>query len=297
MFSGNRRQAAKENATALADLAAQLAADKKFRKRLLKASMHGMRAKQHVRRQVGLIALVNRLASDRQLRADLVQMMRDLDAAWKRVGRKRSHRLRNTLLLVGGAGAAAAPIRQWLARDEDRSRMSRLGGPRTIQESIEVEVPVSTAYNQWTQFEEFPRFMEGVEEVRQLDDTLLHWAARIGGRRAEWDAKILEQHPDRQISWISEDGRKTRGTVSFESRGETTTLITLSMSYQSQGLREAAGAATGIDRRRVRGDLERFKGLIEERGSASGGWREDIAAGSTTGSTATTSSMESQAGG
>src|SRR5438132_8155954 len=100
-----------------------------------------------------------------------------------------------------------------------------------IRESIIVNAPISTVYNQWTQFEEFPQFMQGVEEVRQLDDTRLHWVASVGGRRAEWDAKILEQHPDRQISWISEDGKKTRGTVIFESLGENRTRVELSLGY------------------------------------------------------------------
>ena len=154
--------------------------------------------------------------------------------------------------------------------------------PRVIDSSIEVEVPVSTAYNQWTQFEEFPRFMEGVEEVRQLDDTRLHWVATVGGRRAEWDAKILEQHPDRQISWISEDGKKTRGTVTFEPLGENRTLVRLSLGYQAEGFVEAVGSAAGLDRRRVNADLARFKELIEGRGTESGAWREDISAGTTT---------------
>ena len=151
-----------------------------------------------------------------------------------------------------------------------------------IQKTIEVDVPVATAYNQWTQFEEFPQFMDGVEEVRQLGDTRLHWVASVGGHRAEWDAKILEQHPDRQISWISEDGKKTRGTVTFESLGEKQTLVRLSLGYQAEGFVEAVGSAAGLDRRRVEGDLERFKELIEGRGTESGAWREDISAGTTT---------------
>ena len=153
---------------------------------------------------------------------------------------------------------------------------------QNIEESIEVDVPVRTAYNQWTQFEEFPQFMEGVEEVRQLDDTRLHWVASIAGRRAEWDAKILEQHPDRQISWISEDGRKTRGTVTFESLDAQRTLVRLSIGYQAEGFVEAVGSAAGFDRRRIDGDLKRFKELIESRGTESGEWRGEIEAGKAT---------------
>jgi uncharacterized membrane protein len=140
-------------------------------------------------------------------------------------------------------------------------------------------VPVSTAYNQWTQFEDFPLFMEGVDHVEQHGDTRLHWVATVAGRQHEWDAKILEQHPDRQISWISEDGKKTRGTVSFEPRGDAKTIVRLSMSYQAEGAAEQLGSAAGLDARRVRGDLERFKELIESRGSETGAWRGEVEAG------------------
>jgi uncharacterized membrane protein len=136
------------------------------------------------------------------------------------------------------------------------------------------------AYNQWTQFEDFPLFMEGVDHVQQLDDTLLRWAATVAGKTNQWTAKILEQHPDRQISWISEDGKKTRGTVTFEPRSENKTLVRLSMSYQADPL-EAVGSAAGLDARRVRGDLERFKELIESRGTEIGAWRGEVSAGQT----------------
>jgi len=124
-----------------------------------------------------------------------------------------------------------------------------------------VNVPVSAAYNQWTQFEDFLLFMEGADHVQQKDDTRLHRVATVGGKMNEWDAKILEQHPDKQISWISEDGKKTRGTVSFEPVGESRTRISPSMSYQAEGLTEALSSAAGLDQRRVRGYLERFKDL------------------------------------
>jgi uncharacterized membrane protein len=152
----------------------------------------------------------------------------------------------------------------------------------TIEQSVEVAVPVQTAYNQWTQFEDFPLFMDGIEDVQQLEETRLHWVAKVAGRSAEWDAKILEQDPDRQISWISEDGKKTRGTVTFEPIDESRTLVRLSMSYQAEGPAEALGSAVGIDARRIRGDLERFKELIEGRDSESGAWRGEISAGNTT---------------
>ena len=147
-----------------------------------------------------------------------------------------------------------------------------------IEKVVLVDVPVGVAYNQWTQFEDFPLFMEGVDHVQQLDDTRLHWVASVASKRAEWDAKILEQHPDRQISWISEDGKKTRGTVSFEPQGEKKTLVRLSMSYQAGPL-ETVGSAAGLDTRRVQGDLQRFKDLIESRGQESGAWRGEVEAG------------------
>jgi uncharacterized membrane protein len=238
------------------------------------AISHGTTAQRQAARKIGFYAAMLRLKKDPMLRREVNRMVSSLDKAWGRVERKRSHKLRNTLLVLGGIGgvvAAAVPLRKKLS----------VGGtsPRTIDESIEANVPVSLAYNQWTQFEDFPLFMEGVEHVQQLDDIRLHWVAKIGGKTAEWDAKILEQHPDRQISWISEDGKKTRGTVTFEPRGEGKTLVRLSMSYQAEGSIEQLGSAAGLDTRRVRGDLERFKELVETRGEESGAWRGEVEAG------------------
>ena len=149
----------------------------------------------------------------------------------------------------------------------ERRRARRLNGsttPRTIDESIEVDVPVSTAYNQWTQFEDFPLFMEGVEHVEQIDDTRLHWVAKVGGKTNEWDAKILEQHPDKQISWISEDGKKTRGTVSFEPVGEDKTRITPVDELSGRRPDGALGSAVGLDARRISGDLRAVQGTDRE---------------------------------
>ena len=280
MLGRSTMAAVREHAGSASELAAQLARDKKFRKQLSSAAKHGSRAKQRVVRQIGSLSLVRRLATDAELHAEVQQMTNDLQAAWERLQSKRdrSHGLRNTLL-IAGLGGTALVLRKRLA---SKPSFSGSTTPRVIESSIEVDVPVSAAYNQWTQFEEFPQFMDGVEEVRQLGDTRLHWVASVGGRRAEWDAKILEQHPDRQISWISEDGKKTRGTVTFESLGEERTLVRLSLGYQAEGFVEAVGSAAGFDRRRIEGDLARFKELIEGRGTATGAWREDISAGTTT---------------
>ncbi len=276
MFGTSKTETLKDNAASVRDLAAALAKDQNFRKQLLSGIRHGEIARRRAKRRIGFFATTQRLSADPRLRRELRKMVKSLDKAWSRVEKKRSHRRRNVLLLVGAGGAAvAAAIPQ--AR---RALFGRPGTrPRTIDASIEVGVPVSTAYNQWTQFEDFPLFMEGVDHVQQLDDTRLHWVATVAGKQAEWDAKILEQHPDRQISWISEDGKKTRGTVTFEPRGDSRTLIRLSMSYQAEGPAEALGSAAGLDERRVRGDLERFKELIESRGTESGAWRGEISAG------------------
>jgi uncharacterized membrane protein len=279
MFGQSKTDTVKDRAAAARELAAVLARDKRLRKQLIGAVQHGSRARRRARKQIGVVGIAARLATDAELRAEVQQMTRDLQAVLSRLQAKRpqSHRLRNTLLLVGVGGAAATALRKRGATNAGDGT-----SPHTIEASIEVAVPVSTAYNQWTQFEEFPAFMQGVEEVRQLDDTRLHWVASVAGRRAEWDAKILEQHPDRQISWISEDGKKTRGTVTFEPLGESRTLVHLALGYRAEGFVEALGSAAGLDRRRIQGDLARFKELIEARGTESGAWRKDISAGTTT---------------
>jgi uncharacterized membrane protein len=285
MLRNTKAEALLSHAANGKDLAIALSRDKKFRKQLVSALSHGAVARRRAQRKMGLTAFASRLAADMQLRRELSTMSKNLQTAWDRVEKKRSHRMRTTLLVLGGAATAVGLVqsRGWI-RDRMSGLAKRSGSgstARTIDEAIEVDVPVSVAYNQWTQFEDFPLFMEGIDHVEQLDDTRLHWAATIVGRKAEWDAKILEQHPDRQISWISEDGRKTRGTVSFESLGSSRTRIRLSMSYQAEGPAETLGSASGLDSRRVRGDLERFKELIESRDTESGAWRGEISAGTT----------------
>jgi uncharacterized membrane protein len=152
----------------------------------------------------------------------------------------------------------------------------------TVNESIEVEVPVSTAYNQWTQFEEFPTFMEGIESVRQLDDTRLHWVAEFGGERHEWDAEITEQEPDRVVAWRARDGKYTSGRVRFEPLGGARTRVDVELVWEPEGMKEELGSALGSDSRRVKGDLERFKELIERRGVETGAWRGEVHQGERT---------------
>jgi len=146
----------------------------------------------------------------------------------------------------------------------------------TIEESIEIERPVRTVYNQWTQFEEFPSFMEGVESVTQLDDTHLHWIAEIGGVRREWDAVVTEQHPDERVAWRSTSGTSNAGVVTFHKLAEDRTKVMLQIDVDPEGALERVGDALGIIRRRASGDLERFKELIETRGQESGSWRGDV---------------------
>ena len=146
----------------------------------------------------------------------------------------------------------------------------------TIEQSIELDVPVRTAYNQWTQFEEFPRFMEGVEEVRQIDDSHLHWVAEIGGQREEWEAEITEQRPDERIAWVSTSGKGNAGVVTFHPLGAGRSKIVLQLEWESQGITEKLGSALGQDDRQVKNDLDRFKEMLEARGVETGAWRGEI---------------------
>ena len=146
----------------------------------------------------------------------------------------------------------------------------------TIEQSIEVNVPLQTAYNQWTQFEDFPRFMEGVEEIRQLDDTRLHWVAEVGGQRHEWDAEVTEQKPDERVAWKNTDGKENAGVVTFHRLDEDKTRIMVQLDWLPEGIVEKVGDAIGASDRRVKGDLERFKELVESRGAESGAWRGEV---------------------
>lgn len=146
----------------------------------------------------------------------------------------------------------------------------------SIEKSVDVEVPVSTAYNQWTQFEQFPTFMEGVKEVRQLDAQRLSWKANVAGKDVEWTAEIVEQVPDQRIAWRSLDGAQNSGVVTFATVGASRARITLRLEYRPSGIAESSGSALGLVSARVQGDLERFKTFIEERGTETGQWRGQI---------------------
>jgi uncharacterized membrane protein len=282
MFQRSKAAELRGRVSSTADQAAALAQDREFREKLVAALGHAAAARERAVSRVGIRAAATRLATDDALRHEMTEMIDNLRAAWARQEKKRSHRVRNTVLVLFGSAAAAAVALPQIRRRLTQMLPSSIPGMRSgrvIEETIEADVPVSTAYNQWTQFEEFPLFMDGVEHVEQRDDTRLHWVASVAGRTAEWDAKILEQHPDRQISWISEDGKKTRGTVTFEPLGPQRTLIRLSMSYKPEGTAEQLGSAAGLDAMRIRGDLQRFKQLVESRGAESGAWRGEVLAG------------------
>ena len=148
----------------------------------------------------------------------------------------------------------------------------------SVVESIDVKVPVSTAYNQWTQFETFPEFMEGVSSVVQTDDIHLHWVAEIGGADKEWNAEITEQHPDERVAWRSTSGAENAGVVTFHRIDDETTRVTLQIDADPEGLVENVGTALGFLDRRIKGDLARFKEFIDSRGSETGGWRGEVEA-------------------
>ncbi|SCG59071.1 Polyketide cyclase / dehydrase and lipid transport [Micromonospora humi] len=150
---------------------------------------------------------------------------------------------------------------------------------RKVEKSIDVDVPVSTAYNQWTQFEDFPRFMGGVREVRQIDDRRMHWVAEIAGVQREWDATIVEQVPDRSVAWAATGGKANAGMVRFAPIDAGHTQVQLLLEYEPEGLVEQAGERLHLVDRQAESDLERFKEFIEGRQAESGGWRGTIAPG------------------
>ena len=145
-----------------------------------------------------------------------------------------------------------------------------------IEQEIEVNVPVNVAYDQWTQFEDFPRFMEGVKRVVQLDDKRLAWEAEIGGQRREWTAEIVDQTPNQRIAWRSTSGERNDGAVMFTPVGPDRTKVRLVIDFEPEGAVETIGTGLGVVERRVKGDLERFKEFIEQRGQATGAWRGEI---------------------
>lgn len=146
----------------------------------------------------------------------------------------------------------------------------------SVTKSIDVHVPISTVYNQWTQFETFPEFMGGVDQITQLDDRRLRWKVTIGGQTREFDAEVTEQNPEERVAWKSIDGKTHAGVVTFHKLGDDETRVTVQLDWQPEGIVEKAGAAVGIDDHQVSSDLDRFKSFIEGRGSETGAWRGEV---------------------
>ncbi len=146
----------------------------------------------------------------------------------------------------------------------------------SVQQSVNVEVPVRTAYNQWTQFEEFPRFMHGVERIDQRSDTMTHWVISIDGVKREFDAEITEQTPDQRVAWKSISGSSHAGVVTFHRLGENSTRVMLQLDTEPEGVLETAGDKLGFVKRQAAGDLERFKTFIEATGGETGAWRGEV---------------------
>jgi len=180
--------------------------------------------------------------------------------------------------LVAIAALAAGGV--MLKKKIDQSQSSSTGSS-FVEDTIEVDVPVRTAYNQFTQFEEFPRFMQGVEEVRQLDDTHLQWRARVAGKEESWQSEITFQVPDRRIAWRSTSGPENSGVATFESLGENRTRVTLRMSYRPPGLLEKVGDALGAVKLELSSNLRNFKQFIEGRRTETGSWRGTVSGGNT----------------
>jgi uncharacterized membrane protein len=179
--------------------------------------------------------------------------------------------------MIGRIVTVAALAVGGVLLSKQMKKMRGSGSMSSVNESIEVNVPISTAYNQWTQFEEFPRFMNSVHEVKQLDNEHLHWRADVAGKPEEWDAEITEQIPDQRIAWRSISGAKNAGVVTFNKISDSTTRVTLQMDYEPQTFGEQIGAALGAVKMEVKSNLKRFKALIESQGTETGAWRGSIA--------------------
>ena len=181
-----------------------------------------------------------------------------------------------TVLTVAALAAGGYAVKNQMNRSRGPGASKRMS---TTTESVEVDVPVSTTYNQWTQFEDFPRFMAGVLEVHQLDNTHLRWRAEIAGKQEEWDSEITEQTPDRVIAWRSTGGAHNTGHVSFQPLSANRTRIELRIDYEPRGLTEKIGDAMGAVSMRASGNLQRFKQFIERRGVETGAWRGTVSGG------------------
>jgi uncharacterized membrane protein len=199
----------------------------------------------------------------------------DNDWALDQVHTRELARVSPEQMYVGaGITVGLGALLLWALR---RDRTERKPGIQQTEETIDIHVPVSTAYNQWTQFEEFPRFMPTVESVKQVDDTHLHWKAKVAGKPKEWDAEIIQQIPDQLIEWRSTDGVRNGGIVTFDKVGENKTRVQLRMWYEPMTADEKVGGMLGGVKLTAKGNLKRFKHLLETRGAETGAWRGEVA--------------------
>ena len=273
MFGRKRRgrmQAAAQTVQPYAETARDVVGDDEARRRGIAALASLLLLRRRLLAATGLAGLAWRLANDSQLRAQMNQIAEDLTQFKTRAERARARRRRRRVLtgIVGSGAAAGAAV-----------AYARSRGPVSIEESVEVHVPVETVYNQWTQFEDFPRFMEGIDEVRQLDDTHLQWVASSGGGRREWNAEISEQRPDERVAWHATSGKRNAGVVTFHRLGDERSKVMVQLDFEPEGFRETAGSMLGLDRRRIKGDLERFADLMEEGSVEGGAWRGTVEQG------------------
>jgi len=276
MFGRKRRgrlDEAVETMEPYAEAAREVIADEEARRRGMAALASLLLFRRRLLATTGIAGLAWRVANDPHIRGQLNQLAEDLVELKGRAERAKARRRRRRILVgVVGSGAAVGGTVAYV-----RSR-----GPVGVEESVEVDVPVETAYNQWTQFEEFPRFMEGIDEVRQLDDTHLRWVASAAGRRREWNAEISEQRPDERVAWHATSGKRNAGVVTFHRLRDDRSKVMVQLEFEPEGLRETFGSILGLDRRRIKGDLQRFAGLVEERGVESGAWRGTVEQGTVT---------------
>jgi uncharacterized membrane protein len=199
----------------------------------------------------------------------------DNDYALDQVHTRELARVSPEQMYVGaGITVALGALLLWALK---RDTTSRKPGIQQTEETIDINVPVSTAYNQWTQFEEFPRFMPTVQSVKQVDDTHLHWKAMVAGKQKEWDSEITQQIPDQLIEWRSTGGVKNGGTVTFDKIGENKTRVFLRLWYEPQDATEKVGGLLGGVKLTAKGNLKRFKQLLETRGAETGAWRGEVA--------------------
>jgi uncharacterized membrane protein len=261
----------RKDANRLSERAEGLIRDRDVRKRAKRVASNAA-ALQHSVKKRGLRGTAeNKRAADQ-----LATIAREMREIVNRSTKQQKRRSRFWPIAILGGIAAAVAFAWRRFGDRAEPMIHGLAGTGDVQQSVDVGVPVREAYNQWTQFEEFPRFMQGIDSVQQLDDTHLLWRATVAGQPREWRAEITEQLPDERVAWRALDGSGPDGVVTFHHLDDATCRVMVQMRYAPERLREKAGSAIGLDTMQVRGDLRRFKDLIEGRGVASGGWRGEV---------------------